>query len=246
MQSGLKSLSGMSGVSGFTPDDVSGLQLWLDANVGVYEDANKQDSAENSDSVYTWAARVGPDAVQSSSSERPTYDTSAVNTRPGITFDASDDLFTLDSSISLSAVTYAAVVKVPDNDGSHPIAQPEAVQFPSTTHLPYAYTAQATDNKWNVTDDDALSVQSTADISLGNATLLLVTCSSTEVVIRIDGSADSTHSEETVNFSNPLERIGGAGGNGLTIAELLVYDSVLWSSAITQLETYLKNKWGIS
>jgi hypothetical protein len=73
----------------FSPDDISGLVLWLDAD--AIEGLN------DGDPVTTWEDQSGNnnDATQSSASAKPTYQTNELNGKPIVRWDGTDDYMTL-------------------------------------------------------------------------------------------------------------------------------------------------------
>ncbi|MDB5356189.1 MAG: hypothetical protein JWN24_2642 [Phycisphaerales bacterium] len=77
------------------PKLLSGLDVWLRADRGVYKDAAKSVPATmTGDLVYTWADQSGNgnDAVQSTAGNRPTFAVDAVNGFPAIAFNGSQYL----------------------------------------------------------------------------------------------------------------------------------------------------------
>lgn len=89
-----------------SPDDISGLVLWLKADTGVEEAS--ADSAEDGDTVQFWRDQSGNghDASQSTGSSRPEYQTNEVNGLPVVRFVSADALETS----SLGAVGTVIVV----------------------------------------------------------------------------------------------------------------------------------------
>ena len=90
-----KSAGSISGGGAFSPEDLSGLTIWLksDAITGLSDD----------DPVTTWEDQSGNanDFTQSTASKKPTYKTSIQNSLPAVRFDGTDDGMLI-SSIALN------------------------------------------------------------------------------------------------------------------------------------------------
>jgi hypothetical protein len=97
-----------SGGGGFSPTDVSGLQLWLkaDAITGL----------SDGDPVASWVDSSGNSrpAAQSTAGYRPLYKTSILNSNPVVRFDGSDD-FLVTGGESYAIQTVFAVFKYTAN-----------------------------------------------------------------------------------------------------------------------------------
>ena len=79
-----------------TPDEVTGLQLWLDADdiSTLYQDSGKTTAVTSDDDpVGAWADKSGNgyDLLQTANDERPLYKTSIQNSLPVLRFDGTDD-----------------------------------------------------------------------------------------------------------------------------------------------------------
>jgi hypothetical protein len=78
----------------FSPDQVSGLTLWLKADGTIWQDSARTTAAvADADPVGSWddASTSGKHAQQATSSKRGTYKTGIQNGLPVIRFDGSDD-----------------------------------------------------------------------------------------------------------------------------------------------------------
>ena len=90
-------------VAGFSPPDIAGLQLWLDAS--------QITGLNDGDAVSTWNDVSGNanNATQGTVSARPLYKTNIKNGKPALLFDGVDDGFTLTTGLNLSAYTVFVV-----------------------------------------------------------------------------------------------------------------------------------------
>jgi len=80
-------------VAGFSPPDIAGLQLWLDAN--------QITGLNDGDAVATWSDASGNanHGTQSSASKRPTYQTNEQNGLPGVLGDGVDDVLDFPTAV---------------------------------------------------------------------------------------------------------------------------------------------------
>ncbi len=97
----------------FAPDDVSGLTLWLDANVigTLWQDSARttQVSADGDPvGAHDDSSGVGNNFSQSTSGARPTYQTAELNSLPVIRFDGVDDRLAKTSGNSSAIITNSA------------------------------------------------------------------------------------------------------------------------------------------
>ena len=115
----LNAFAAYTHASGTTLGDLSGLQLWLDATVGVTD--------AGSGAVSNWADQSGNgyDVAQSTSGYRPTTGTMSQNSLNVISFDGSDDHLTSAAALSTwrflheTTSTYFVVVNALDRGSGY-------------------------------------------------------------------------------------------------------------------------------
>jgi len=110
---GILNRRGFFGAKPFSPSDISGLQLWLDATTGLF-DATSGGSEVTTDgsSVARWEDQSGNGrhATQTTSNNRPVLKTAVKNSKNVIRFDGSNDSFeTASFSLPTSRTTFAAL-----------------------------------------------------------------------------------------------------------------------------------------
>lgn len=93
------------GAAAFSPTDIAGLQLWLDAS--------QITGLNDGDAVATWADASGNanDVTQGTASKRPTYQTSEINGKPCVRFDGVDDFLRCTTFSQAQALTVLCVSK---------------------------------------------------------------------------------------------------------------------------------------
>jgi hypothetical protein len=211
--------------STFSPDSIAGLQLWLDSS-------DESAITQSSGSVSEWNDKSGNgnNAVQATGSYQPTYPGTSFNGLATLSFNGSN--FLQATPIPLTNCTIFAVVgsasasgaMFSSNDGNTYIGNYSGnfrFEMPIGAAAPFTPTASPR-NLWcqsNVSTNTA-----TANVGLSSS-----------------GSYPSSQ-------SGTVSQVGGRGiyGDDLTgnMAEVLIYNTVLTSTQITQVLTYLSGKWG--
>lgn len=101
MTSGTGTLSWADAGSSFTPDSIGDLSLWLDANLGTFQDSGCSTPATaNNDPVGCWQDQSGNGVnfTTSTAGVRPLLKTNVSNSLPGIAFDGTNDYLTAGST----------------------------------------------------------------------------------------------------------------------------------------------------
>ncbi len=89
-----------SGGSPFSPTDIAGLQLWLKADTGTFQDSAKTTPAvSDGDVVGAWEDQSGSgnDVLQTTTANKPLLKLNIANNRPVIRFDGTNDDLVVDS-----------------------------------------------------------------------------------------------------------------------------------------------------
>ena len=246
----------------FSPSDIAGLQLWLDANDAstLFQDAAKTTSAGNGDVVGAWADKSGngKDATQATTAEKPTLQTAIINGLPVVRFDGSDDA--LAQSLTLSGTqTILMVVKIETltsladsvitNKGAGGLTEVAFVDIGGYEEISGIGNLGAGANSVGL------------DVVLDtNGHTLLFTYNNglnTDVnsyQIELDGIGTVVTSGLFDRPATDIPSIGaridnvGAITNSLDgdIGEIIIYDNVISVENIFLLEQYVNRKWGIT
>ena len=239
----------------FSPSDISGLQLWLDATTGLF-DATSGGSAVTTDgsAVARWEDQSGNGrhATQGTSNNRPVLKTAIKNGKNVLRFDGSNDLFSLASTIGGSAFTFITAWKNSD-------AVTGSMLIWSTGN-PYArYVGIVTDSSYNADGRDKFTL-SQNDNGSGNSGSLAFSGGSAGSNFII-GSCVNTGSAGTAWLNNQsgvnVGTISGSftfnliGGYGFgyelhgDVCEIIAYNSALSDSNRLLVEGYLNTKWSV-
>lgn len=258
--------------SGFDPRSISGLSLWLDAG-----DAST--ITLNGSNVSEWRDKSGygsPAASQATAALQPAYTASAINGRPGVSFELTESLVFQSSTASFNYLHNATgatmfVAFLPDA-----ASNPDAIRFVfNNTNNSSASTGITVfiDDRASVSRNNAIffgvnrgvSGQSTSSVVANNffpsliaATVLSVTLdnanatAASRLIARVNGTATATVNSLTnaaaaTNASLNMT-IGNFGGGGMagTLSEVLFYQGVLSSSQRSAVERYLGRKYAVT
>jgi len=246
------------GAAAFSPLDISGLQLWLDAS----QIAGLNDG----DAVGTWSdlSGTGNNATQATASKKPTFKTNQINGRPVVRFDGVDDvleyanqLFTFTGNASVFVVVKVSAAIA----GNFPAIIADHTGSPtSCTVCPQVYPNSGVEFCTDVGYPGGVRANSTN--STGTYYLLTVAWQDWQnhktnglTKIRVNQAAKTvvSYGANPASFSSGSKFIGSFTGgiygpidffNG-DIAELLVYQAYLSASDISQVEQYLSSRYGL-
>lgn len=229
---GLVAGTGISSYVPFAPSSLSGLQMWLKADTGLFQDSGgTTPTTSNNDPVGKWTDQSGNNnhATQGTSGKRPVLKTNEQNGYGGICFDGVDDL--LATPINASGVwTIAAVFKsatstfntywgVFDGDSNTPTGYWGIFNNGTTNYFVPAPT---------YLERNGVSLSANYNLSPITSHMVVV--------------------YKTANASTALNRQVGSfaafPGNG-TIVEIAAYNSALSAANITRLTNYMRTKFSI-
>lgn len=245
----LKKIFAPSGSSPFNSATISGLKLWLKSDVGVFQVFNTLvPSVNNGDPVGKWRDQSGNvnDLLQPTAGSRPTYRTNAINGRPAIRGDGTDDSLT--KSFTLDQPFHVFMV---------------AKLLGITQYDSFFSGAQGTDAVMLLTNDGSIgSGIPTASTSyfmymdLPGPTKDVFVAPPTYIIECQYNGASSK-----MSLNNGAYSTGNVGGNtaaGFTlftdaenayhqnsdIGEVLVYNRILSAGEIATAQAYLNGRWG--
>lgn len=234
-------IAGRNSVGGFSPLDPGGLVLWLRADAGV--------TVDGSNNVSTWTDQSGngKDATQASASLRPAYQTNQQNGLPMIRCDGVDDIMEGTNPLTTTGnFSFFAVAR--KNSG-----------YTSTNESTYCSLGL---NSWyglslyTTAFNPGFLAYPSAWVSEGSAVgdntthyQTLIRSSTTQTYRR--NGANTLTSTASANTPSANYQIGRHTDITFfrrakdSIGEILVYNKALSTTERDQVETYLKNKWGL-
>lgn len=233
------------GAIAFAPDDLSSLVLWLDAaDVATI-------TKDGSNNVSDWNDKSSNEAhaTQTSSSQKPDYESSGINSQGSLRFDGSNDELDIPGLMGITGSQNRSVFAVfqQDHTGSdHAIISLGT----SSTRQSYHLVVRGSDNLGvGLWADDYNSATLSPGTAAAQAAAILDGTTRGDITLYLDGSPEVATGTGVVNTANPgSSRIGSTHGfsefDGL-IAEVIVYASALSTTDRQKVEGYLAHKWGI-
>lgn len=238
---------------GFSPTDISGLQLWLDPS-----DTATITESSGSVSQIDDKSGNGRHYTQGTGTRQPTTGTRTINSLNTLDFDGSSDALVAPSAFMSAATAGTALyVMASDNDPGGADPGNGAVlhrwgSSASSDHEPYLDSNVY--HGWGATTRKTVGNPTPA---LTTPRQITITNASGAWAYKIDGTDIFTTGTNTVGFASALSdansdlmSIGGSTAGAAPvwfngrIAEILVYDSALSGADLTNAQTYLKDKWG--
>jgi hypothetical protein len=224
------------------PDSIPGLQLWLDASqvVGVDSGAAVSSWPDNSS--------AGHDATQSSSTNQPTYQPTALNGQPALRFDGVDDYLAVNGAMVSGnqgrTVIWVGRPTVVGNRGVIDLGNGATTGGAFMVTPEYGVRVSGGNRLWSTaasTTTPSIGVMSfsgtsTSDVSMWlNGTALSV---ASTAVATVQTSGAGTVGAWTLS---------PAGSNNFAgdLAEILVYDRALSTAERLELEQHLTAKYGL-
>jgi hypothetical protein len=233
----------------FNPSRIDGLQLWLDATTGLF-DATSGGNPVTTDgaTVARWEDQSGSgyNVLQSTSANRPILKTAIKNNKNVIRFDGSNDALISASipSNNLLTVSVFSVVSPTNFGGGNAgrIFERGSGGFSSFMNFSsaIAFFFGNVDIRGGSTTLSAFNlITSTAIIGTGTANTRI------NRLLAVSGNMGTSPNLANTTYQIGNRTAGDRGFNG-DIAEIIIYDNLLTSLQIDQVETYLYNKWGLA
>jgi hypothetical protein len=228
-------------VPAFSPSDISGLVLWLDADA--------IDGLNDGDPVTTWEdqSSEGNDATQATGSAKPTYQTNELNGKPIVRFDGTDDALDGARPVSstgtmfivakqASAVSSTTKTLVSLDDGLH-----SQIFTDSDSHA----------SAWNYYADNADGIIANIGGAAADWSIIVVKWSdNANIAFYVDGAtgpADDPFNDSITAadvYRLGLDHDDSTPGD-FDVAEMLIYDTALSDGDREDVEDYLTTKYDL-
>jgi hypothetical protein len=244
----------------FSPSNIAGLQLWLDATTGLF-DATSGGSAVTTDgsAVARWEDQSGSGyhVTQATLASRPVLKTGIRNSKNAIRFDGSNDALVSANIVenNLSAMTCFVVSYVAgfggNNLGRYFDRSNRRIWLANGTRSTNQLYAHNVSGLEQLAHETALSSIATGNWYLSSGRWDGGTSYLTNVSQRINRSASTRGNSQTfelASVANTTFIIGNRTDllrafNG-DIAELIIYNQALSTEQMGNVEGYLAAKWG--
>lgn len=229
---------------GFSPLDYSPLGLWLDAKNAA--------SVVQTDDVDQWTDQSGnANNVTGTTTARPTYSATGLNSLPAIDFDSNDFMVKTDTAtLHGDNVTVFVVCQRETDSGAQ---QNITGQFPAANREWLIFVNSSDKFAASVSADGSAAVTATTNdtATTGTAFLVEMWTDGTNLNIKVNnGTAATAGFTSAINTgtSNMFVGQGGSGGGFFQgkISEEILYTATLTSDQRTAVRNYLAAKWGIT
>jgi len=231
------------GAAAFSPTDIAGLQIWLDASQIV--------GLNDGDAVATWtdASGNGYNATQGTASKRPIYKTSILNGQPVMRFDGVDDFLENATFTALNNATAASLFIVKRQTSG------AAIRFPFLfVNSFYQFNLGGGPKYWrtSATEDANATLDWTTwtyeaqlfdGSQSGNANRLKIRSNGSPVSVSYTGTIAATLGSGTGFYVSTLD--GTLYPWNGDIAEIIGYSTVPSAGQLALLEQYLAAKYGL-
>lgn len=225
----------------FSPIDIAGLTIWIDASLGTYiEIGGGTTPSGNGDLVGTWRDQSGNNnhLTTFDNSLRPILNTNVINGLPSVNADGSDVLlkaFILNQPNTIYAV--ARIETWASGDYIFGGGNTTAVRCYMTTSSP----------RISLYAGGAGAACENSDMVIGTFAIIRAVYNGASSGLRVNTGIEQTGNPGITN-NGGLSIFGNNGGGGLadaSIAELIGYNSVISGADDTNVMNYLNNKYNI-
>ncbi len=217
----------------------SGLILWLDAS-----DADTITESGGNVSQWDDKSNAANHAVQTSSSAQPDTNSSTINSLNVIDFEQGSEFLDFSSRIDFTNTTIFVVAE--------PNASSVGGQILSATSANRQTLRYGSSTTFSWGAGGNVTFSGLSGNQQGIERILVITYDADNLTrsLNIDGSTITNSGNSAYNGSSYIETIGKLLSNspsaGANIAEIIMYNTVLSSSDIATMESYLSDKWAIT
>lgn len=222
----------------FSPASISGLKLWLKADALSLNDG---------DAVDTWTDSSGTGNSVTEATNRPLYKTGGSNGKPYVYFDGTNDLLTKSSPVGLPTGTGARSVFIVSAGRAISNYQPMYAYGTAGNNEVFSLSYHSSGYllSWGYSNDDLVLASSLVN----NTTYYFAhQYTGSNIVVRQNGSELANYAD-TINTGSTALKIGNyindAYPGPVNIYEVLIYNSFITGTDLTNVENYLKTKYGL-
>ncbi|OGI06376.1 MAG: hypothetical protein A3F80_01020 [Candidatus Melainabacteria bacterium RIFCSPLOWO2_12_FULL_35_11] len=223
----------------FDPSTVAGLKVWLKANALTYNEG---------DPISSWTDSSGNgNNFTGTAPTRPEFRTNVINGLPVVRFTSHGELLSSSFNLDDSKKTTIFFVAKSINDQWNEVIGTSGDSFYLAFHYPtttlFRIWTNTSSNNFDTTIDDA-----TAAFKYYTVTINETTGANGVTNIRQQGvDKGDTSSRSRGDFGSLYLGDARPANQGLhgDLAEILIYEAAITGTDLTNIETYLKNKYGL-
>ncbi|MFK7922891.1 MAG: hypothetical protein AB8H47_13080, partial [Bacteroidia bacterium] len=220
------------------------LSTWLQADSGLVFDNGEL-------SLWTDQGLQGNDASSSISGKRPILSTDSLNGHPLVSFDGADDWLKINGladELSANATIFSVFIPRQDTDDGYYLSS----HFGGSNRVKYGHRP----NGELIYDDDSPSLSTDIWLDIPLMVSLRQETSSSLVNGWVNGNVAANWTGFNTTASDRVsigQEYDGSGNDNQTsnhwkgeLAELIVFDTLLWADGRNRIESYLAIKYGLS
>jgi len=236
-------------VAGFSPANISNLYAWYDgADISTI-------TKDGSNLVSKWENKEGTaarDIIQDTGGDKPTWLSNEKNGEDVLNFVGNSFMNSASTQAEVNApITAFFACKLPAGDGVNTMfIMSNKVADPANNVYHPLYVESNNTVRFSNTSGGAVQLDSTS--LLGNWVFCTSVLNGTSGFMRLNGSLEATDPSNPTGSSNSLEgmSVGYYADVDIRwwnerIGEIIIYDKLLNSTEIGQVEEYLAAKWDI-
>jgi hypothetical protein len=228
---------------GFVPTDIAGLRVWLDPS-----DAGS--ITEAAGLVSQWDSLVNSyNAAQGTGSSQPTTGSVTINSLNALAFDGSDVLTLSDTASTIMGASAAGTVLfvTKRNSDTGDAVPNAAISDWGTDGGNQDYEPYNDGTIYHGWGSNTRKTTGNPSADLSAVHLFTIITSASEWTYKIDGTNHYTTGTNTVAWSSSAPRLcvaNGASNAARHLGEILMYDTALTGTDLTNAQDYLSTKWG--
>lgn len=214
--------------------------LWLDA-------ADSETITLNGSTVSQWADKSGLNrhATQGTTAAQPAYAATGINGKGVLTFDGSDDLFSVDLDF-LAGVSHSAFIVTNPTIFSNIYGAANGSQAANSLHVGF----NGNNYRMNFWANDFTPLRS-ANYVAGQANIVnYIWTTGTGKQILANGKSEGTNTNAgdigTMSGGGRIGRVTGHPFFGGDIAEIIIIPGAVTAQSRLEIEGYLAHKWGLA
>ncbi len=221
----------------FSPSDISGLKLWLDAS-----DATTITSSGGSVSQWNDKSGNNNNVLQSTGTSQPTTGVSTIGGKNAISFDGNDFLTFTTSIAPTTSMYYFIVFKCTASANLQAFLGCDDAGGP-------VFRINASEQAQIVRKGQAVLMTSSTVLSDNNDYILTAVTKTTLNRTRTNGVLDSGETTTNPSYTQNMDRIGTESLSNFLVSkigEILIYTTEPSDADKNRLGQYAQTKWGIT
>ena len=235
----------------FSPSQISGLQLWLDASdsTTLLQSSGGSPAISDGDPVGYWGDKSGNGrhATQTDGASKPALKTAIKNGKNTVRTDGANDCLLLGDNFKYQEITVIAVLRVTTTGICVAFSRGGADNYNPALALVYNRSTPNTSASFNSGAGGNQIIN--LAITQSQFSIFRASADGATVTNITNGVSNTAAQVGALRFNTNTVTIGRIDTSGLFTAadfcEIIIYNKSLGSSDWASLDTYLNKKWGV-